>query len=222
LSATLRIAVVDYGMGNRRSVQKALEHVGAQAEVTSDHGRIQAADGIVLPGVGAFPLAMRNLVGLGLQDPIRACAAAGKPLLGICLGMQLLFERSEEFGVTEGLGLIAGEVTPLRTGGLRVPHIGWNEVEFERHSRLTAGLPSAGCAFYHVHSLAARPSDPADLVGSTTYGERFATIVARESVFGVQFHPEKSSAHGLRMLEGFVALCRSDAAPAQPAAALRT
>jgi glutamine amidotransferase len=222
LSAALRIAVVDYGMGNRRSVQKALEHVGAQAEVTSDHTRIQAADGIVLPGVGAFPLAMRNLLGLGLQDPIRACAAAGKPLLGICLGMQLLFERSEEFGVTEGLGLIAGEVTPLRTGGLRVPHIGWNEVEFERPSRLTAGLPSAGCAFYHVHSLAARPSDPDDLVGSTTYGERFATIVARESVFGVQFHPEKSSAHGLRMLESFVALCRSDAAPAQPAAALRT
>ena len=222
MNAGLLIAVVDYGMGNRRSVQKALEHVGARAEITSDHDRIQAADGIVLPGVGAFPLAMRHLVELGLQEPIRACAAAGKPLLGVCLGMQLLFERSEEFEVTEGLGLIAGEVTPLRTGGLRVPHIGWNEVELHRASPLTAGLPSAGCAFYHVHSLAARPSDPADLVGSTTYGERFATIVARESVFGVQFHPEKSSAHGLRMLESFVALCRSDAASVQPAAALRT
>jgi glutamine amidotransferase len=217
----VRIAVVDYGMGNRRSVQKALEHVGAQAAITGDHDQLRAADGIVLPGVGAFPLAMRNLAELALDTQIRASAAAGKPLLGICLGMQLLFERSEEFERTAGLGLIPGAVTPLRTGGLRVPHIGWNEVEFERPSRLTMGLPSAGCAFYHVHSLVARPSDPDDLVGSTTYGERFATIVARESVFGVQFHPEKSSAHGLRMLESFAGLCRSRAASAAPAAALR-
>ncbi len=215
------IAVVDYGMGNRRSVQKALEHVGAQAEITRDHGRLREADGIVLPGVGAFPLAMRNLHKLGLDALLRASVAAGQPLLGICLGMQLLFQRSEEFQPTDGLGLLSGVVTPLRTGGLRVPHIGWNEVEFERPSPLTAALPPAGCAFYHVHSLAAHPSDPGDLVGSTSYGERFATIVARQSVFGVQFHPEKSSAHGLRMLESFAGLCRSRTAPAATAAALR-
>lgn len=217
----VRIAVVDYGMGNRRSVQKALEHVGARAEITSDHGKLRAADGLVLPGVGAFPLAMRRLSELRLDAPIRAVAAAGKPLLGICLGMQLLFDRSEEFEPTAGLGLIAGDVTPLHAGDLRIPHIGWNEVELERSCPLTAGLPSAGCAFYHVHSFAARPDDSADLVATTTYGERFATIVAHDSVLGVQFHPEKSSRHGLRMLENFVARCRSDAASAEPAAPVR-
>jgi glutamine amidotransferase len=211
------IAVVDYGMGNRRSVQKALEHVGARAEITREHDRIRAADGVVLPGVGAFPLAMRNLLELGLDSVIRAIVAAGRPLLGVCLGMQLLFERSDELGETYGLGLIPGTVTPLQTGGLRVPHIGWNEVRFERPSPLTARLPESGCAFYHVHSLAARPSDPADLVGTTTYGERFATIVERGSVLGVQFHPEKSSLDGLRMLESFAGLCRARAAESEAA-----
>jgi imidazole glycerol-phosphate synthase subunit HisH len=213
----VRVAVVDYGMGNRRSVQKALEHVGARAEITADHDQLRAANGIVLPGVGAFPVAMRSLSALGLDVVIRALAVAGKPLLGICLGMQLLFERSEEFEPTEGLGLIPGTVTPLRTDGLRSPHIGWSEVECERTSPLTAGLPTAGCAFYHVHSLVARPSQPADVIASTTYGERFATIVARDSVFGVQFHPEKSSTHGLQMLESFARLAGSSAALA-PAA----
>lgn len=214
------IGIADYGMGNRRSVQKALEHVGARTEITRDPDRLRAADGIVVPGVGAFPLAMRNLRALGLDAVLSESAAQGKPLLGICLGMQLLFERSEEFEPTDGLGLIPGAVTPLRAGALAVPHIGWNDVELERPSPLTAGLPRTGCAFYHVHSFAARPTDPEDVVASTTYGERFATIVARRSVLGVQFHPEKSSAHGLRMLGGFVALCGSRAAPAAPA--LRT
>ncbi|MGI8506958.1 MAG: imidazole glycerol phosphate synthase subunit HisH [Solirubrobacteraceae bacterium] len=224
MSGAPTIAVIDYGMGNQRSVQKALQRVGAQAEITSDRERLRAADGLVLPGVGAFPLAMRNLDELGLVDQIRAAAAAGKPLLGICLGMQLLFDGSEEFEPTPGLGLIAGAVTPLRTGGLRVPHIGWNEVELERRSPLTDGLPGGGCAFYHVHSLAARPSDPDDVAGCTTYGERFATIVARASVFGVQFHPEKSSANGLRMLQSFVGLCRTAgvlAVPVPPVPSLR-
>ena len=121
----------------------------------------------------------------------------GTPLLGICLGMQLLFDRSDELEPTPGLGLIAGEVTRLQAGGLRIPHIGWNEVRFERPSPLTAGLPARGCAFYHVHSYAARPADHDTIVGTTEYGERFATFVARGSVFGVQFHPEKSSLHGL-------------------------
>jgi glutamine amidotransferase len=165
-----RIAVVDYGMGNRRSVQKALEHVGARAAITNDHDRLRAADGLVVPGVGAFPLAMQNLNRLGLSEVIRASAREAKPVLGICLGMQLLFERSRELVPTDGLGLIPGEVSWLETGGLRIPHIGWNDVVFERPSPLTAGLPAGGCPFYHVHSLAARPEEPGDVVATTTYG----------------------------------------------------
>jgi glutamine amidotransferase len=202
------IAVVDYGMGNRRSVEKALEHVGAQAQITRDHRRLQDADALVVPGVGAFPQGMRNLVALGLDEQIRAAAGAGKPILGICLGMQLLFERSPEHELTEGLGLIGGEVSRLRTHGLRIPHIGWNDVTLQRPSPLTAALPDRGCPFYHVHSLAARPADPGDVVATAEYGERFATIVAHENVFGVQFHPEKSSRDGLRLLSSFVELCR--------------
>jgi imidazole glycerol-phosphate synthase subunit HisH len=213
-----RIALVDYGMGNRRSVQKAFEHVGAEVAVSRDHDQLRAADGLVVPGVGAFPVAMRNLRELGLDQLLRNRALQGTPLLGICLGMQLLFDRSEELEPTEGLGLIPGEVRWLDAGGLRIPHIGWSEVSFERDSPLQAGLPPVGCPFYHVHSLTARPRDPADVVATTVYGERFATIVARESVSGVQFHPEKSSSHGLQMLRNFVGLCaRDSAAVADPA-----
>jgi glutamine amidotransferase len=135
--------------------------------------------------------------------------------------MQVLLERSEEIAPTEGLGLIRGEVTWLETGGLRIPHIGWNEVSFERPSPLIAGLPDGGCPFYHVHSLAARPQHADDVVASTEYGERFATIVAHGSVFGVQFHPEKSSAHGLRMLESFVDVCADPSAASSRAATAR-
>jgi glutamine amidotransferase len=202
-----RVAVIDYGMGNRRSVQKALEHVGAHANITADHDSLRHADGLVLPGVGAFPQAMRNLDALGLPDTLRELTGQGKPMLGICLGMQLLFETSEELGGAAGLGLIGGEVTRLKSGGLRIPHIGWNEVRFERPCALTAQPPAAGCPFYHVHSFAAHPRDPETVIGTTEYGERFATIVARDNVFGVQFHPEKSSRDGLRMLERFVGLC---------------
>ncbi len=207
MSDRVRIAVVDYGMGNRRSVQKALEHVGAVATITSREDELMEAAGLVVPGVGAFPLAMANLGERGLDTLIRERAASGAPVLGVCLGMQLLFERSSELTGAAGLGLIPGEVTALSTGGLRVPHIGWNEVSFVRDSPLTAGLPQAGCPFYHVHSFAVRPSDQADVVGSTEYGERFAAIVQRGSVAGVQFHPEKSSHHGLAMLANFVRLC---------------
>jgi imidazole glycerol-phosphate synthase subunit HisH len=209
----ITVAVVDYGMGNRRSVEKALEHVGARPLITREPAALEEADALVVPGVGAFPHGMRNLIELGLDDRIRAAAAAGKPVLGICLGMQLLFERSQEHEVTDGLGLLAGEVSLLDGGGLRIPHIGWNDVRFERPSPLTAGLPRESCAFYHVHSLAARPEDPADVIATTEYGERFATVVSHGNVFGVQFHPEKSSRDGLALLSNFVTLCR-DPAPA--------
>jgi len=211
-----RIAVVDYGMGNRRSVEKALEHVGARVIVTAEEELLHGCDGIVLPGVGAFPAGMRALRERGLDRVLPALVAAGAPLLGICLGMQLLFERSEEGEPTAGLGLLGGEVRRLRTGGLRLPHIGWSEVRFERPSALTAELPAAGCPFYHVHSLAAWPSDPAHIIGRTEYGERFASIVGGEGVFGVQFHPEKSSTHGLLMLGGFVRQCAVATAGARP------
>lgn len=202
-----RIGVIDYGMGNRRSVEKGLERVGATVALTSDHQALRDCDGLVLPGVGAFPQAMRNLDALGLPELIRDLVETGTPLLGICLGMQLLFDTSEELGGAAGLGLIGGEVTRLETGGLRVPHIGWNEVRLERASPLTGELPEGGCPFYHVHSFAARPRDPEHVIGTTEYGERFATIVGRDGVYGVQFHPEKSSRHGLRLLHGFVGAC---------------
>jgi glutamine amidotransferase len=214
-----RVAVVDYGMGNRRSVQKALEHVGATAQITRDLDDLRRADGLVLPGVGAFPLAMRRLGELGLDDLLRRAVEQRIPLLGICLGMQLLFDGSEELEPTPGLGFIPGEVTRLRARGLRVPHIGWNEVGFERASPLTATLPDRGCPFYHVHSYAARPQNPADVIGTTEYGERFATIVGRGSIFGVQFHPEKSSVHGLALLASFAGLCAGEAAATDPAVA---
>ncbi len=202
-----RIGVIDYGMGNRRSVEKALERVGATVALTSDHQALQACDGLVLPGVGAFPQAMRNLDALGLPELIGDLVAGGRPLLGICLGMQLLFDTSEELGGAAGLGLIGGEVTRLQAGEERVPHIGWNEVRLERASPLTGELPPGGCPFYHVHSFAVRPRDLDHVIGTTEYGERFATIVGRDGVHGVQFHPEKSSRDGLRLLHSFVGAC---------------
>jgi len=201
------IAVVDYGMGNRWSVEKALEHVGARAAITRDRDLLATADGLVVPGVGAFPRAMANLHELGLAEAILERAAGGAPVLGICLGMQVMFERSTEFEPTAGLGLIAGEVTPLRTAGLRLPHIGWNRAEFIRSSPLTESLPAGGAHFYHVHSLVVRPAQDEDVLATSEYGERFVTAVARGSVFGVQFHPEKSSTHGLALLRNFASVC---------------
>ena len=198
------IAIVDYGMGNRRSVEKALEHVGARAVITSDHEEIRAADGVILPGVGAFPEAMRNVTALGLDEVLRERAASGAPLLGICLGQQLLFQRTDEHEGAAGLGLLAGTVTALRAP--KLPHIGWNRVTFARESVLTAGLGEAA-AFYHVHSFACRPSDDADVVGRGEYGEAFASIVERGNVYGVQFHPEKSSKDGLALLANFARVC---------------
>jgi glutamine amidotransferase len=200
------IAVVDYGMGNRRSVEKALEHVGARARITNDPAELRAADGLVVPGVGAFPKAMDNLRALGLDELVPELLAAGAPVLGVCLGMQLLFESSVELGGATGLGLLPGTVTQLEPGDGKLPHIGWSRVRLQGESVLTAGLPDE-CAFYHVHSFAPRPSDPADVLGMSEYGEPFVSAVDRDPLFGVQFHPEKSSAHGLALLRNFAAVC---------------
>jgi glutamine amidotransferase len=201
------IAVLDYGMGNLRSVEKAFEHVGAPALITRDHGQIRDAEGVVLPGVGAFPKAMRAIHELGLDELMAERLAAGVPTLGICLGMQLLFERSAELGGADGLGFLAGEVGPLDAPGLKIPQIGWNAIAWKRASRLCSGLPDP-CAFYHVHSFAPRPADAGDVLATAEYGAEFVTAVEREPVYGVQFHPEKSGPHGLRLLGNFAAICR--------------
>jgi glutamine amidotransferase len=199
------IAIVDYGMGNKRSVEKALEHVGAQPRITADHDEIRAAAAVVLPGVGAFPEAMRRLRAAGLDRVVADVAGSGTPLLGICLGMQLLFDSTTEHEGAAGLGLLEGEVTALAAP--KLPHIGWNEVAFERPGALTEGLGDAA-AFYHVHSFVCRPVVEDDVVGRGDYGERFVSIVERGSVMGAQFHPEKSSRDGLALLRNFAALAR--------------
>jgi glutamine amidotransferase len=196
------IAIVDYGMGNKRSVEKALEHVGARPLITADPGELRAADALILPGVGAFPEAMRRLRAGGLDEVVRERAQAGVPLLGICLGMQLLFDSSTEHEGATGLGLLPGAVSALAAP--KLPHIGWNQVTFARESPLVAGLGRAA-AFYHVHSFVCRPADEDDVVGRGDYGEPFASIVARENVMGAQFHPEKSSGDGLALLRNFAA-----------------
>jgi imidazole glycerol-phosphate synthase subunit HisH len=200
-----RIAILDYGMGNLRSVEKALEHVGMTATITNDANEVRAADGVILPGVGAFPRAMERIGQLGLDELIAERCEAGVPILGICLGLQLLFDSSTELGGADGLGLLDGPVGELEAEGLKVPHIGWEPVRWEQESRLTEGIPS-GTPFYFVHSFAPRPSDE-KLLGSAVYGERFACAAQRDNVFGVQFHPEKSSSAGLRLLSNFAGVC---------------
>jgi glutamine amidotransferase len=201
-----RLGIVDYGMGNRRSVEKALQSVGARVTVSADPTTLRRADGLVVPGVGAFPRAMERLNQLGLAELIRERLAAGTPVLGICLGMQLAFDRSSELGGAEGLGLVAGTVAPLRAPGLKLPHIGWCPVSFQPDSELVEGLPSQS-AFYHVHSLAPNPTAEQDVLGTASYGSRFVTAVAHGDFYGVQFHPEKSSTHGLRLLANFGSIC---------------
>jgi imidazole glycerol-phosphate synthase subunit HisH len=200
-----RIAILDYGMGNLRSVEKALEHVGATATITRDGAAVRDADGLVLPGVGAFPRAMQRIGELGLDELIAERRDAGVPILGICLGLQLLFDSTTELGGASGLGLLPGPVSELEASGLKVPHIGWAPLRWERDSRLAEGIPSE-TAFYFVHSFAARPRRE-DLLGSAVYGERFCAAAERDNVFGVQFHPEKSSAAGLRLLANFAGVC---------------
>jgi glutamine amidotransferase len=207
-----RIAILDYGMGNLRSVEKALEHVGVTATITNDAGEVRAAGGVILPGVGAFPRATERIRELGLDGLIAERREAGVPILGICLGLQLLFESTTELGGAVGLGLFDGPVDALEAEGLKVPHIGWSPVRWERESRLADGIPSE-TPFYFVHSFAPRPNGD-ELLGSAEYGSRFCCAAERDNVFGVQFHPEKSSAAGLRLLSNFAGVCAKSPAAA--------
>ena len=194
------IGICDYGMGNRGSVVKAFERVGADVRMTDDLDVLAQADALVVPGVGAFPQAMGELRARRLDTLVQRRAAEGVPVLGICLGMQLLFESSDEHEGAQGLGLLPGTVRYLHAP--KLPHIGWNLVSWERDSALNVGLDGPR-AFYHVHSLA---PDTDAVLGWGEYGERFATVVGRDNVFGVQFHPEKSSSDGLALLENFTRL----------------
>jgi glutamine amidotransferase len=202
-----RICILDYGMGNLRSVEKALEHVGATATIASDAETIRAADGLILPGVGAVPKAMEEVRARGLDELIEERRVGGIPILGICLGLQLLFDSTTELGGAEGLGLLPGEVTELDAPGLKIPHIGWSPVRWERDSRLIEGIDSE-TPFYLVHSFAPR-AESEELLGTAAYGSRFACAAERDNVYGVQFHPEKSSAAGLRLLSNFAGICAS-------------
>ena len=205
MSEPARICILDYGMGNLRSVEKALEHVGAEATIANDAAAVRGATGLILPGVGAFPRAMERIRELGIDELVAERLAAGAPILGICLGLQLLFATTTELGGATGLGLLPGEVSGLDADGLKVPHIGWSPVTWTRESRLTEGIES-GTPFYFVHSFSPRP-DAADLLGTAEYGTRFACAAERDNVFGVQFHPEKSSSAGLRLLANFAGVC---------------
>jgi imidazole glycerol-phosphate synthase subunit HisH len=205
------IAIIDYGMGNLRSAQKGFEHAGvADVIVTSDRATIASAEGIVLPGVGAFRDAARELRESGMADTVRERTAAGVPFLGICLGMQLLASVGFEDGEWEGLGVVPGECVRL-PGGVKIPHIGWNTVDYPRASRLFDGIPE-GSAFYFVHSYHLKPSDPTSVIGSCEYGARFAAAVQVGDVYAVQFHPEKSSDLGLRLLANFGRIASEEAA----------
>jgi imidazole glycerol-phosphate synthase subunit HisH len=198
------LAIVDYGMGNLRSVQKALERVGQAAEVTGDPERIATAPAVVLPGVGAFGACMQNLTRLGLVEPVCAAIASGRPFLGICLGMQLLFDESEEFGPVRGLGVLSGRVVRFMPDpALKVPHMGWNQVRQAGRHPLWDGIEDDS-RFYFVHSYFPEAKQPEVVQGVATYGVAFTCAVARDNIFAVQFHPEKSQSSGLRLLANFV------------------
>ena len=197
-----KVAMLDYGMGNLRSVYKALEHVGARPELTADHARVREADAIVLPGVGAMPKAMEHVRALGLDELLRERVGAGIPVIGLCMGMQLLFESTTELGGADGIGLLDGEVVGLEAP--KVPQIGWNPVSWRRSSVLNDGLPDP-CAFYHANSFAPRPANAEDVLGTAEYGSEFVSVVERPPVYGLQSHPEKSGPDGLRLLRNFVA-----------------
>lgn len=203
------ITMIDYGGSNLRSVQKAFEAVGARVQATADPDEVRRAAKLVLPGVGAFGAGMAALHSRGLDEAVRAAAQAGTLLLGICLGMQILFDESEEMGQHAGLGLLPGRVVRFAADlfneghPLKVPHVGWNSIDHdERHPLLTGVVPGAHA--YFVHSYYCAPLDTADVLAWANYGEPFAAIAARSNVLGIQFHPEKSQSVGLRILRNFI------------------
>lgn len=205
------IAVIDYDMGNLRSVTKAFENIGERAVSTRDPSVIKDASHLVLPGVGAFGDCIKNLEDYGLADPVIRGIESGKPFLGICLGLQLLFEESAEFGPVKGLGLLKGSVVRFQTGmkdesgELKVPHMGWNSVRKEKESPLLKGIPD-GTFFYFVHSYYASPTDSSVTLTTTGYGVEFASSVSRDNMMACQFHPEKSQKAGLKVLKNFSGL----------------
>ena len=208
------IVIVDYGMGNLRSVAKALESLGSPARVSSHPDDVAQAKKLIVPGVGAFPAAMRELHLKRLVDPLKASIKAGTPYLGICLGLQLLFERGEEGEGAEGLGILAGTVKRLAAKPpLKIPHMGWNQLLSRKGARagaaaecpLLKGIPE-GAFMYFVHSYVAEPTDQSLIAVESEYGERFAAMVWRQNLYATQFHPEKSQAVGLQLLKNFVAL----------------
>jgi imidazole glycerol-phosphate synthase subunit HisH len=199
------IAIVNYGVGNLRSVEKAFEAVGADALVTNDAGAIHDAEKVVLPGVGAFGECANSLRASGLEASVLRAAEEKKPLLGLCVGLQLMFDEGHEFGIHKGLGLMRGRVVRFPENGLRVPQIGWNQIEELQAHPLLEGL-NEGTYFYFVHSYRIEADDQTDVLARTEYGIHYPTICARGSVCGVQFHPEKSQDAGLRLLANFAAM----------------
>ena len=196
-----RVAIIDYGVGNLRSVEKAFAATGCEAIVTDDEGELRAAEKLVLPGVGAFAACMKALSERGFDRLVRDKARAGTPLLGVCVGMQLLFDESEEFGSTPGLGLLGGRVRRFETD-LVVPQVGWNRIHQKQPHALFEGVAD-GSFCYFVHSFYCEPADESVIAGETEYGARYASVVGAEKICGVQFHPEKSQDVGLRMLRNF-------------------
>ena len=198
------IAIIDYGVGNLRSVQKAFEAVGQQAEVTSDKAIIEAASHVVLPGVGAFGAAAATLRSHGLEDVARDAALSGRPFLGICVGMQLLFDVSYEYGEHAGLGLLPGSVVSFDTTNpqAKVPQIGWNAIEWQKENSLTAAVPSGSMAYF-VHSFYCTPAESSDVLATTFHGIEYASAVLRGNITGVQFHPEKSGDVGLALIRAW-------------------
>lgn len=199
------IALIDYGISNLRSVQKAFEHLDMEVTLVDTPDRLAQAERLILPGVGAFPAGMKGLQERGLVESIKQAARDGKPLMGICLGMQLLFESSDEMGKTEGLGLLPGHVTRMSGRGLKIPHMGWNQLDVVRDHPLVHDLVSGSYAYF-VHSYAIYPEDQGIVLATTDYGTPFASIVGHGKLCGLQFHPEKSQAVGLKLLRNFLNL----------------
>lgn len=199
------IAVINYGLGNLHSVQKAIIFAGGDARIADDPKTILRADKVVLPGVGAFADGMKGLVSRGLVSAVKETVLSGKPILGICLGMQLFFDESEENGHHQGLGLVSGKVIAFNQPGIKIPQIGWNQLNFNKSNPLMSGIPQ-GSYVYFNHGYYCVPEDQSDTLTTTEYGVQFASSVQKENIFGVQFHPEKSQKIGLKIIQNFVEL----------------